>query len=493
MSSELPDILAFPPEKRVSRKEWDKQAREYVAHISRLQQATWTRPIDRQNILDLLNPSRSSLAYLLALNAQCANAGKDRSRTEDCITRSTIFFTSFDPIQMRYAGGHWLALITWAFDVYPAFGIRDFRPLCAAILRLDPTAGTFTSAHLLYLRMCLECSVPSQALPILDKDIYAFPTAPNKVTSEELLCSPQELSHTFINTQTGLTHLLKPEYILEYYLTGALVYIGLRNYNRARLFLEYLILTPTSHHAASTLQIEAYKKWVLLGLLAQGKLYPLPRTHDQQVLKILRAASKPYDELAQDFAKRDWRKFQAECEVGTAIWNEDGNTRLVLEVSDALMRYRILDLQAIYSTLPISRVAKHLSLAETATLNILTTMVQQSHLSATITTDNILHFLSSDTSTPTDSDMDIPLQTARINTLITSLRSADRRLQLTKEYTDVQKRQKKGAGGPGGPGAGPDADLADSMDLSWDGPPIAGMDNGGFANGDDGEEDIMAL
>ncbi|KAK3697068.1 hypothetical protein LTR37_017666 [Vermiconidia calcicola] len=485
MADLLPTLLSFPPEKEVSNKEYDKQATKYVESLNKISESAWTKPVNKQNILDLLNPATNSIPYLYALYAQWRNASKDRTRNEDAMTRAFIFFTSFDPVQVRYAGDTWLRLLDQAIDITPKLGVTDFTPITTAMLRLDPTAGTFTSLHLRLVRMCLAEGAPSQALPILDKNIYAFPQAPHKNLPDELLCEDHELSNSFITTKTGFSITpLKSEWILEYYLLGADIYIGLRNYSRARLFLEYLLLTPTSQHSCSALQTEAYKKWTLLGLLAQGKSFPLPRTHNQQVMKSMKAIGKPYDALAESFEKRQWRKFQAEMEAGFQIWQEDGNLRLVREVADALMRYRVLDLQNTYAALTVGRVASHLSLSADETFTILTAMREQGYLHARITAFSndsasdtaVLHFHPTTESADEDS---LQNQTTRIESLITFLRDADRRLQLTKDYIEVQKRGKRG-------GAGPDGDLAEQMDLTWDDAPIAGMGDG------EGDEDIMA-
>lgn len=50
-----------------------------------------------------------------------------------------------------------------------------------------------------------------------------------------------------------------------------MLYLGLREWERALLFLEVVIVAPTSN-TASMIQVEAYKKWVLVGLLLKGKV-----------------------------------------------------------------------------------------------------------------------------------------------------------------------------------------------------------------------------
>lgn len=488
MSDPLAVMLSFPPGNvaKLSAKEYDKEMHTHLKKINAVSSSAWTKPVGKQSLLDLLNPAVNTIPFILALTEHIKAAGKDRTRQEILLNQAIIFFATFDPVQARYAGDQWVTLLQWTLQSMQKMSIIDLSPIYAAMLRLDPTAGTFTTNHLVFVRACLETGVPSQALPILDQNIYAFPTAPAKNAPEDLLSEAHELSNTFITTKTGFTSALRPENILEYYLLGAHIYIGCRNHSRARLFLEYILLTPNLNHATSALQVEAYKKWVLVGLLAEGRPYPLPRTHDQAVMKSIRAIAKPYDTLVEDFEKRDSRKYLAEADAGTQIWHDDGNLRLVHEAGNALLRYRVIDLQKTYAALPVSRVASHIGFAADVTLQMLQDMIRASHLHASISPgsasaagDAVLRFHSTSTSTSTSAaqaDHDLEAQTLRIRALIASVRDADRRLQLTKEYVEHAKRAKRQSGGP-------DGDPADQMDLTYYDPPMLG---------DEGDEDIMA-
>ena len=50
-----------------------------------------------------------------------------------------------------------------------------------------------------------------------------------------------------------------------------MVHIALKQWQRALLFLEVVLMTPASNNA-SLIQVEAYKKYVLIGLLHTGKV-----------------------------------------------------------------------------------------------------------------------------------------------------------------------------------------------------------------------------
>ena len=64
-----------------------------------------------------------------------------------------------------------------------------------------------------------------------------------------------------------------------YFLYGGMIYLGLKDWQRALLFLEVVIVAPTGN-AASMIQVEAYKKWVLVGLLLKGMVSRSQATPD---------------------------------------------------------------------------------------------------------------------------------------------------------------------------------------------------------------------
>lgn len=70
---------------------------------------------------------------------------------------------------------------------------------------------------------------------------------------------------------SGLTGMYDATDILRYYLLGAMAYIGLRDWIRASFYLEFVLSMPTNN-TATGIMLEAYKKWVLVGLLIDGKV-----------------------------------------------------------------------------------------------------------------------------------------------------------------------------------------------------------------------------
>ena len=487
MADVLATLLAFPaeksektstPSKPLSPKAYDKAIHEFLKNVDGISDKDFTKTVEKKNLLEQLDPAVNSIAYLVTLNKQIAaiTSNKDKKRIDLLETYATLFLGTFDPIQIRYAGRDFLELWQWMVEgLQQSHDVNDLSFMVNALLRLDPTAGTLISPHLDIVRLCLLRGVPSQALPILDKDVYSLPMKTQKGVTDELPSEEHELSNAWITEKSGFSARMDTQHVLEYYLIGASIYIGLNIWHRARLFLECIILSPAVQHTVSALQVEAYKKWVLVGLIAQGRQYPEPKTYDTIVQKNLKNLSKLYDELAADFESRNSKKLQADAETGLRDIQDDGNVGLVAEVASACTRYRVIDLQKVYVELPVTRVADIIDMTPGEALQTLQIMIQEGHLSASLSgagVDTVLRFHNT---TPSESHNDLEAQTLRIQALVTQIRDADRRMQLTKEYADHAKRNWKSGGAE---------DPADAMDLTWDAPPSNMADP-------DNDEDLM--
>lgn len=70
------------------------------------------------------------------------------------------------------------------------------------------------------------------------------------------------------NTRDGPR--LDAKYFLLYYYYGGMIYLAVRNLDRALYFFEVAITTPS--HAVSHIMLESYKKYILVSLLLHGKV-----------------------------------------------------------------------------------------------------------------------------------------------------------------------------------------------------------------------------
>jgi COP9 signalosome complex subunit 3 len=75
----------------------------------------------------------------------------------------------------------------------------------------------------------------------------------------------------FITDSSGLSSKLTYKDYMRYFLYGGMIYMALKKWRKALHLLGVVISMPTAG-SISMVMVEAYKKWVLVGLLAKGKV-----------------------------------------------------------------------------------------------------------------------------------------------------------------------------------------------------------------------------
>lgn len=150
------------------------------------------------------------------------------------------------------------------------------------MIRLDPTTGTFTSIHLSFIQLCMETRSYAAAEPILDNYIHSLPS---KIPASVLQgleysvpCADVATSGEFIHHSSGHTDKVTLSDLQEYYLLGAMAYLGLRQFTKARHFLEHVLVAPSAN-VANGFMTEAYKKWVLVSCLVDATVRYLSRSY----------------------------------------------------------------------------------------------------------------------------------------------------------------------------------------------------------------------
>ena len=83
------------------------------------------------------------------------------------------------------------------------------------------------------------------------------------------LSSRHDSSSTYITPESGLSAKLDYRDHLIYFLYGAMIFMALKKWKRALLFLEVVIMSPVVG-SVSKIQVDAYKKWALVSLLYKG-------------------------------------------------------------------------------------------------------------------------------------------------------------------------------------------------------------------------------
>ncbi|KAL9073850.1 MAG: hypothetical protein Q9161_002682 [Pseudevernia consocians] len=479
MDELLPQLLSFPPHpeptKSLSDSEYDKHIKNLVHHINTVPASKLTSGVPGGgDLLDIIDPSKNTLPYLYTLLAHiCGSGGKQKAGSiSDSFSPGSAlwqkmleFVERFDKRQIRYAGTELRRLL----DITATKAKRVSQPWAAipsirsAILRVDESGSTFTSSHTTFAHLCLETRAYTAALPILDRNIFHFPSTTNKSAENSMfpyLSSHHDTSSTFITPDSGLSAKLEYRDHLMYFLYGAMIYMGLKKWKRALLFLEIVIMSPVVNNV-SMIQVDAYKKWVLVSLLYHGHPLHLPKTISQQASKQYHAICKAYDGLAEVFKdgilnEESDQRLIAEATAGEAWWAPDFNRSLIVQVINAFRQFSVLQLGKTFAALTVADIARRTSPDPNdyaGTGEYVIHLISSGVLNATISQPStdpaswILRFSDSTSGplsrTEEEQHQHLEKQTRKIKSLMEHIREADRKLSLNKDYIAEAKKAKK--------------------------------------------------
>ena len=371
--------------------------------------------------------------------------------------------TEFDPVQVRYVGQRLRRLV----QIVANGAEQDGNPIPAiqllqnVILRLDSTSSTLTTTHFLYIKTCLLSRAYSEAAYILDMPLYSVVGDMNKMAAARtfnFLCSDhRDTAFLYLNPSTGLTGKFSSSMLLQYNLYAAMCYMALQRYGEAKFFLEAVITAPTSMNVLSKIMVEAYKKWLLLGIIMNGETPTPPKTLSGNNLRSMRALSKPYECVAEAFKSGNFIELQAEVEVGAAWWAEDVNEGLIQQVCEAFRKFMVVRLGRTFSAVSVSEVAKKTSpdpknISETVAY--MTGLIQSGQLKADLvtsaTTANavpVLRFVSDGSAKQQAAKQREAAEMAKkakeMQDLFKHVADDDSKLEVTKEYLEFLKKLKK--------------------------------------------------
>ncbi|KAJ5815290.1 hypothetical protein N7474_007067 [Penicillium riverlandense] len=437
---------------------YDDRIRDLVAYFRHLLSTDALSSFARDDsLLDNFDPSADSVAFLLILRLQIQKAKERTSEnlpgdvwpTGKLWTRAVQFLKTFDSVQVRYVGQEWRQLVE-----LPLLGARVVRD---AMLRLDPSCAVFTSTHLLLVRLCLRARTYSCALPVLDKHICYFPALVGRTDSkatQPLLCSEYDSSLAFMGDASGFSSKLSSKDYLQYFLYGGMIYMALKQWRKALHFLGIVISMPIAG-SLSMIMVEAYKKWILVGLLEKGKLCPPPSLTSPHAAKMYQSLTRPYITLAQTFERDDVGRLKAEVNAAEHVWSMDNNTGLVAQVTNAFYKHTVIRLGKTFAALTMADLAGQAlpwPTTEEDAESIIASLVMSGDLAARLLhsqkrASSTMLRLSDVSHLPRLShEMEVQIQLRNegrsLKTLMSNLEQSSHQLGLSNEYIDnVQKSQ----------------------------------------------------
>lgn len=338
-----------------------------------------------------------------------------------------------------------------------------------------------TTNHLLLVRLALDSQVYNTVLPVLDKYILYFPGT-TVLPKPKFLCDLELPPNAYVTPGTGLNGKFTYQQVLEYFLYSGMVYMGLERWESALECLESVVTYPVKDNSSiSKIMVEAYKKWVLVGILLEGKPLPLPKATSSTAAKTFHVLGKPYESVAQIFETATASRLKAEIELGMSLWENDRNTGLLLHVLAAYQKFQIRNLANIYSKISIPEIVNQTHSAETgskltsahAAEQLVQGMINEGTLHATMSRSPsgpaILTFSpSGPTLSEGEMKKEMAAATERIQSLSEQIKQTDRMLTHEKEYIKWAQKQKKNKNNPLSLGGDNDMDWNEDEQLMSD-------------------------
>ncbi|KAJ3259167.1 COP9 signalosome complex subunit 3 [Boothiomyces macroporosus] len=190
---------------------------------------------------------------------------------------------------------------------------------------------------------------------------------------------------------------------LLYHYYGGMIYLGLKNYEKAFEFFSITLYVPGS--IVSQIQIEASKKLHLLSLITNVQnIFPKQLPPGSQ--KAITASVSAYSSFVDAFNSGSFRNIQNAFTDHSQTFSADGNLGIAKQCLDAFASWKIMQLTKTYITLSLSDIERQLggSIEFIQPLNIqqkLVKMIKNGQIYARIDAkEKIIHFIDQNTISP---------------------------------------------------------------------------------------------
>eukprot|EP00933_Yihiella_yeosuensis_P027661 TRINITY_DN21563_c0_g1_i1.p1 TRINITY_DN21563_c0_g1~~TRINITY_DN21563_c0_g1_i1.p1 ORF type:complete len:453 (-),score=103.65 TRINITY_DN21563_c0_g1_i1:96-1454(-) len=225
--------------------------------------------------------------------------------------------------------------------------LRSLIPLRCALQLLQPNPETLTPIHSEFIRVCLKSKAYHLAERVLDQPIF-------------------DIAHSNSGgggSSSSSSGHMTPQSFLSYFYYGAMVRIGTREYTKALQLLLVCLTCPST--CLSAIQVDAYKKYVLISLKAHGELKPLPSYSPQILQRFAKSTSVSLSyvlEITEAFKKKDPAALDRILQDKLAAIQADQNVGLVKQVISSLLRHKVQTLTKTYLILSLSEIAEKVGL-----------------------------------------------------------------------------------------------------------------------------------
>jgi len=177
--------------------------------------------------------------------------------------------------------------------------------------------------------------------------------------------------------------------VLQYHYLSGITFGALKMYQDAEGAFELAATAPAN--ASSALQLEAYKKLILIQLIRHGKALPLPKYAHIGLSKHIKA-NPIYPTLTKQYPTIRGQLQEVLAKEIDAV-REEGNAGLLDIALARAPRWTLKNLVNTYLSLPLKQVVSSTELpSEAEAKQLILSMIEEGELSATLSPDGILTF-----------------------------------------------------------------------------------------------------
>nr|CAB3232897.1 COP9 signalosome complex subunit 3 [Phallusia mammillata] len=280
--------------------------------------------------LDIQEHSLGVLYILCAKVSLLPTAFTSAEDFEQIFFQTQMFIGQCVPDQVQYATGNLCQMFhTMVQELCKRnMAIRGIKPICMALEKIRAHPSQLTSLHAALCQLCLDSKCMKPALQYLDIEITDIAKENGWYECKHFLC---------------------------YYYYGGMIYAAMKNYSRALYFFEQAITCPAT--VVSHIMLGAYKKYILVSLLTEGKFVTPPKYTSQVISRFVKMFCNEYNSLVQAYATSEPEKVNAVIEANQSVFVADKNLGLVKQVLTSLHKRNIRRLTKTFITLSLSDVA----------------------------------------------------------------------------------------------------------------------------------------
>ncbi|KAH8398358.1 hypothetical protein KR215_008865 [Drosophila sulfurigaster] len=306
------------------------------------------------NVLETLDMQQHTLGVLYVLLGKLHSVASSNPEPTQIIQLMRDFVQRSNAEQLRFAVCPFYETchLFTDFLVQKNLSILGIKVLSRAIEQIRQLDTQLTPIHADLCQLSLKAKHFNVVLPFLDTDITDISTVAAECKNQQ----QQQPQHTLDANNDA-------KYFLLYYYYGGMIYTAVKNYERALYFFEVCITTPAM--AMSHIMLEAYKKFLMVSLIVEGKIAYIPK-NAQVIGRFMKPLANHYHDLVNVYDNSSSEELRILILKYSEAFTRDNNMGLAKQVATSLYKRNIQRLTKTFLTLSLSDVASRVQLPSAA-------------------------------------------------------------------------------------------------------------------------------